>query len=281
MVPLLLLAAGIQSAREPLPPVGHYGDRIEILRDIPFGDAPHQKLDLFRPREGGPHPVVVCYFGGGFIKGSRRSMERVGAALAARGMAAAAAEYFLARPKDGVRAWPRNLHDAKRAVRFVRARARPLGLDPDRMAVLGSSAGSYLAMMVAFTSDVRELDGEGWLDRPSSVRAVVNIAGVCDRRESLGTGTRNLLGEGYEKNADLRALASPVLHVDGDAPPVYTLHGTEDDNVSPESARQLDAALRKAGVEHRLHWVEGAGHQPMHRAAMDSIAAWLRGRLRP
>lgn len=278
-MPLLLLAAVLQSGREPLPPVSEHGERIEVRRDISFGDDAHQKLDLFLPREGGPHPVVVCYFGGGFIKGSRRSMERVGAFLASRGIAAAAAGYFLARPEEGVRAWPRNVHDAKRAVRFLRARAAVLGLDARRMAVLGSSAGSYLAMMVAFTPRKRELDGEGWLDQPSSVRAVVNIAGVCDRRASLGTGTRNLLGEGYEENPDLRRLASPVLHVVAESPPVYTLHGTEDDNVSPDSARQLDAALRKAGVAHRLHWVEGAGHNPMHRAAMESIAAWLRERL--
>jgi acetyl esterase/lipase len=242
-----LIALGNLSAAE-LPGVDRYGDRIVVEKDIAFskeGQA-HQKLDLYLPKGDGPFPIVVCWFGGGFTGGNKGGMARVCAFLADKGIAAAAPGYYLADPKQDKQAWPRNVQDAKCAVRFLRANAKTYHLDPSRVAGLGHSSGAYLAMMVGFTSGLKELEGEGGsADQPSGLLAVVNIAGVCDRRAGLGTGTLNLLGKGYEDKPELRKLASPVLHLSKETPPVFTLHGEEDKVVLPDSARQLDAALKK------------------------------------
>ena len=262
-----------------LPDPASYGDRIEIRRDIAFGAEPRRKLDLYRPRGDGPFPVVVCWFGGGFTQGSRAGMARVASFLAAEGFAAAAPEYFLANADEGRPGWPRNLHDAKAAVRFLRSQAASLKLDGRRMAGLGSSSGSWLAMMTAFTPDRPDLDDPSADGTSTALQAVVNIAGVVDRRGGFGTGTRHLLGEGYAQKPELRALASPLLHASAQSPPVYTLHGLRDEEVTPDSARRLDACLRELGVEHRLNWVPEAGHQPMSAEALFEIACWLYGML--
>jgi dipeptidyl aminopeptidase/acylaminoacyl peptidase len=109
---------------------------------------------------------------------------------------------------------------------------------------------------------------------------VVNIAGVCDRRGGLGTGTQNLLGKGFEDKPDLRKLASPVTHVAKGGPPVYTLHGEDDRIVLPDSAKQLDEALKKADVEHELRIVPKLGHNPINAETMAPVAVWLAKKLK-
>lgn len=275
------LLACLQEKPAAVPDVASYGDRIAVAKDIPFGEESHQKLDLYRPKGEGPFPLVVCWFGGGFTGGDKSGMARVGAFLASKGFAAAAPGYYLANGNEDRPGWPKNVNDAKCAVRFLRAKAGAYSLDPKRVAGLGSSSGSYLAMMVGFTPNLKDLEGPGgWADQPSALSAVVNIAGVCDRRAGLGTGTMHLLGKGYEDKTDLRTLASPVSHLTEKSPPVYTLHGEKDQTVLPDSARQLDAALRKLGVPHRLHLVPEAGHNPISPPALESIAAWLGERLK-
>lgn len=283
MKPLLLALAALllQEKRTPLPEVASHGDRIEVRKDIAFGAEPYQKLDLYLPRGDGPFPLVVCWFGGGFTGGDKGGMARVGALLASKGIAAAAPNYYLA-DKGGERpGWPRNLHDAKAAVRFVRSKAAEWRVDSARVAGLGSSSGAYLALLVGFTPHVRELEGNGAAPEESSrLAAVVTLAGVCDRRKSLGTGTLALLGKGYEEKDDLRAIASPIVYVGAKTAPVYILHGDQDKTVDVSSGRQLDEALTSAGVSHKLHLVAGAGHDPNSAEAMESIVEWLRVRFR-
>jgi acetyl esterase/lipase len=209
-------------------------------------------------------------------------MAKVGAFLASRGIAAVAPGYLLA-DKAGERpGWPRNVHDAKAAVRFVRSKSKEWHLDPERIAALGHSSGAYLAMMVAFTPHLKELEGEvAAREEPSGVRAVVEISGVCDRRRSLGTGTLALLGKGYEGKDDLRALASPVLYVGPRTVPVYILHGELDKTVDLSSARQLDEALSAAKVDHRLQVVPGGGHDPISVESMGPVVDWLKEQFVP
>lgn len=275
---VLLLAAGTAGA-DPLPKPDNYGDRITIQKDVQFGSPgkPHQTMDIYLPRGDGPFPAVVCWFGGGFTGGNKGAMAAMCALLADKGFVAAAPGYRLADVKQERYGWPQNLHDAKCAVRYLRAHAAKYKVDADHIAGLGHSSGAYLAMMVGFTSGKSELEGsDGWPDVSSKLSAVVNIAGVSDRRGKLGTGTLNLLGKGYEDKADLRALASPVVQVSKDSPPVYTLHGADDKTVLPESAQELDAALKKAGVAHELHIIPGKGHNPIDTGTIAPVVEWLK-----
>jgi acetyl esterase/lipase len=271
------LAAAVYGQQEPtpLPDVPSYGDRIEIHRDMAFGTEPEQKLDLYLPRGEGPFPVVVCWFGGGFTGGGKGDMARIGAFMAAQGFAAVAPGYFLTDKEGEHPGWPKNVYDAKAAVRFVRAKAREWHLDPGRIAALGHSSGAYLALMVGFTPHLKELEGDGGAQAESSaVLAVVDISGVCDRRGSLGETTGPLLGRGYEAKDDLRALASPILYVGPNTVPVYILHGDQDKSVDVSSAKQLAAALQRSKVPHQLRIV-AAGHNPISLETMKPVANWL------
>jgi acetyl esterase/lipase len=286
---LLLLSAllcAASSASRPLfaaelPDVANYARRIVVQRDLvfPVGHEKKQKLDLYLPAGKGPFPVVICWHGGNFVGGSKADMARICAFLADHGLAAAAANYHLAGGNSP--GWPDKVNDAKSAVRFLRKNSGELRLDPDQIAVLGHSAGAYLALMVGFIPQNEKFTVAGDESVPSDhVAAVVNIAGVSDRRAGLGKGTANLLGRGYENNVDLRRSASPVVHIRSNCPPVFTLQGLDDQTVHPDSARQLDAALRSAGVAHRLELIPGAGHNPISVETITPIVAWLRGELK-
>jgi acetyl esterase/lipase len=275
---ILSITATRQLRAEELPKIETYADRIVITKDIAFvkeGQA-YQKLDLYLPKGDGPFPVVVCWFGGGFTGGNKGGMARLCAFLADKGIAAVAPGYFLAVPKEEKRAWPLNVQDAKCAVRFLRANAKTYHLDGGRVAGLGHSSGAYLALMVGLTSGLKDLEGSGGSeDQPSALTAIVNISGVSDRRGGLGTGTLYLLGKGYQDNLDLRTLASPVMHISKQSPPIYTLHGEEDKTVLPDSAQRLDAALKAAGVEHETQIVPKLGHNPINIETMGKVREWL------
>lgn len=257
-----------------IPAPASYGAAIEVRTAIAFGESEHQKLDLFLPTGASRAPVIVCWFGGAFWGSDRTQMENVAAFFAARGFAAVAPGYFLG-TKDGSRAaWPQAIYDAKAAVRFVRANARSLKVDPDRIVALGYSSGAYLAMMVGFTPNLPELEGSGGaLSTPSRVSAVVAISGMSDRRPAGGLPLA-LLGKGYEDKVDLRVAASPIVYVGPRTVPVYILHGDHDSVADVSSARQLAAALQGAGVSHRLRIVD-ADHFPITVDELRLMAEWL------
>lgn len=271
----------VQHPTKPLPDVTSYANKIRIQKDVPYSETgkAYQKLDVYLPREDGPFPVVICIHGGGFNKGSKDQMGRAAAYLASRGFAAVAAAYYLPQ-EEGQAAFPQNVEDVKCVVRFLRSHAKKYELAPDRIAALGTSAGAYLSLMLGATAGRAELEGkEGWPKASDRVQAVVDVAGVCDRRGGLGRGTLILLGPGYEHQQALRELASPVVHVSRKMPPVYILHGDADTTVNVSSAHQLDAALSQAEVPHKLHIVPGAGHHPLTADTLAKIADWLREQL--
>jgi acetyl esterase/lipase len=220
-------------------------------------------------------PVVVFLHGGGWRLGSRHSagpayrdadpgpFERVARA----GVAVASIDYRL----SGEAAWPAQLHDAKAAVRWLRFRAAELGIDPDRVASWGESAGGHLAELLGLTGDDADLEGAVGVTGPSSrVRAVAAwyapsdlatvAAGVgadpmaVDSREAL------LLGAPVPAVPELAAQASPLSHVHPGAPPFLLLHGRDDRLIPCDQSERLADRLRQAGAPVELETYPGAGH---------------------
>lgn len=282
---LSVFTGGHAAASEPMiidsmvsPTITKEDQVINIHSEIPYSKTKlsHQTLDLYLPEGPGPFPVTVCYFGGAFVIGDKQSMAEVCRFLAAHGIAAAAPGYYLTDTLSGRAAWPRNINDAKCAVRFLKEHAGEYHLDPEKVAVLGHSSGAYLALLVGFTPHLPQLEGDGgWHEQSSRVAAVVDISGVCDRRGDEGMGTKYLLGRGFAKNPELRKLASPIVHIGQNTPPVYLLHGSRDPVVPIASSRQLADALQKAGVSHRLHIVPEADHDPITPETLKSVTTWL------
>jgi len=235
---------------------------------------PRQMLDLYLPRErpaGARLPVIVYFHGGGWVGGSKASGKATLTPwVTAGGYAGAAVNYRLA----GQAAWPAQLHDAKAAIRWLRANAASLGLDASRIAVVGTSAGGTLATLLGTSGGDPALEGSvgGHLGVDSRVTCVLNRFGRLNflaepaarsapgQAEALAGRLRQLFGGELEARADLARTASPLTHLSADDPPILTVHGTADGVVPIAQAEEFDAAARRLGARHELVRVEGAGH---------------------
>jgi acetyl esterase/lipase len=263
----------------PLPPAVTTAGGVGLLPGIPYAATPGIRpleLDVWLPPEPDePVPVVVFLHGGGWRVGGRRSAGPAYAGqvpnpferIAQSGIAVASADYRL----SGEATWPAQLHDAKAAVRWLRARAGEIGVDPDRIAAWGESAGGHLAELLGLTGDDASLEGEEGLTGPSSaVSAVVawyspsDLAAVATDtgQDPSDPQTREalLLGDPAPTVPDRAAQASPLSHVTPTAPPFLLLHGAADRFIPCVQSERLHAALEEAGVEVELDVYEDADH---------------------
>lgn len=258
-------------------------------RDIPYAgtDNPRQRLDLYVPKAPAPGklPVIVFIHGGAWMAGSKAVGGPRLAPLVSGGRYAAVSVGY--RLTDQA-IWPAQIHDCKAAVRWVRAHADEFNLDPDRIAAWGESAGAHLALLLGFTGDVPELEGDlgPHTDQGSRVSGVANCFGptdfltMIDQPSDIDRSNPNypealLIGGPVPDNLDKARAASPVTYVTPKDPPVLTLHGTADRIVPFQQARRLDEALAAAEVRHWFIPVTGAGHGSFPPEAADRTAAFF------
>ncbi|WP_226343821.1 alpha/beta hydrolase [Agilicoccus flavus] len=259
-------------------PATHLLDRAYVA-----GGDEAQKLDLTVPGGyRGPRPVVVFIHGGAWKEGDRGSFERRDgtnfAALRTRlleqGWATASIGYRF----TDVARMPAQLHDAKAAVRWLYAHAGRYGLDRDRIAVVGESAGGHLAQLVGDTRGDAAAEGTLGVTNgaKSDVVAVVSYYGVADLRRlvadrvAAGCGTGDagraspegrLIGADPAAPAAARAAdaASPIGHVSPSSAPTFFLHGRRDCVVPAAQSRRAAQALTSAGVPAQVETID-AGH---------------------
>lgn len=222
-------------------------------------------------------PGVVFIHGGGFVEGYPEMLIRYAAQLAGLGYVTASIGYRLA----GEALFPAAVEDSKCAVRWLRAHAGELGLDPGRLAAAGNSAGGYLAAMLGSTPGRMEGAG-GWQEQPSAVQAVVLWYPPVDLRPSASTPeVRDAVTAflGHLPTEQEAAAVSPASLVQ-QAPPTLTLAGTDDPLIPIGQLREYHRSLDAAGVAHRLREFPGVGHSfdyNLERWAecFDELTAWL------
>lgn len=158
---------------------------------------------------------------------------------------------------------PDMICDVQRAIRYVRENAAEYGIDPDRLGVLGFSAGGHLAMSAACysTTDYTDLpQGPSEVSlRPAFVGAiypVVTMEGEYAHKRSR----RGLLGEWGKSNRKLRDSLSVEKHIPADCPPVFVINCKDDPVVDWHNSVLLDEALTKAGIEHTYIQYEKGRH---------------------
>jgi acetyl esterase/lipase len=257
--------------------------------DVPYADTgnPRHRVDLYLPRDrtGDALPVIVFFHGGGWLQGDKSDgAGRLMPLLRTGHYAGVSAGYRLSSEAT----WPAQIHDAKAAIRWVRANARRYGLDADRIGVWGRSAGGHLAAMIGVSDDAPELEGDVGPHQgmSSQVAAVASFSGATELlaligqpsdidRAQLDAPEARLIGGGLRENPEKAKAASPIAYVSPNDAPVLTVHGTEDRLVPHDQAVRFDAALRNAGVPSHLVGVAGAGHGDFGGAADDRVEAFF------
>jgi acetyl esterase/lipase len=199
-------------------------------------------------------PGVLFIHGGGFTGGDKAEFRSasVSADLARAGYVVVSCNYVLG-AKDQPGVWPRNIADCRAAVRWMRANADALGLDPDRIAVAGGSAGGYLALMVGLSDDKTGPGGDPKAKHSAKASAIIDMYGVVNFSKH---------GKGVVPgvSAEEQAAYLPENQCDPQDPPVLILHGTADATVDIAQSDAMAKALRAAKVSHEYVVVDGAPH---------------------
>jgi acetyl esterase/lipase len=208
---------------------------ITVTKDIPYreGESDSWKLDLAMPANFGSElrPALVIIHGGGWAFGSKSVdvYQKMMVAYAQKGYVTINVEYRL----TGEAEFPACIEDVKCAVRWLRAHAEELKVDPDRIGSYGHSAGAHLSMMLAMVSDTANLEGDGGWDEFSSR---VNVAGAGSPPTELGRDV---------------PMASPVWwpigYIAPNHRPMFLIQGTEDPIVLPERTRDFVEKMKAAG----------------------------------
>jgi len=262
-----------QQRRQAKLPVG-----IQTLANLDYSgnDNPRQTLDLYLPvdhvgKEADALPLVVFIHGGAWRSGDKASgINRLKPFLGEGKFAGASVGYRLSDEAQ----WPSQIHDCKAAIRFLKANATKYGIDSDRIAVFGTSAGGHLVAMLGVTGDVPELEGEigpHLNDAGSEVACVVNFFGPADLLNMNGEGGTMdheapdspeslLVGGPILERKDIARDASPITYVSERDEPMLIVHGDKDPLVIFSQSVKFEKALEAKGVPTTLVRVEGGGH---------------------
>jgi acetyl esterase/lipase len=265
-------------------------------RDIVYGPAGAHTLDLYLPASGqAPAPVIVFVHGGGWAEGDKADGQEKGALDGVRrGYAVASINYRL----SGEAPFPAAILDARAAIRFLRASAKRYGLDRDKFAAWGDSAGGHIVMLLgtAATAPIFADVSLGNADQPSTVKAVVDWFGPNDfstmdaefkasgmgkpNKSEAGSFESKFLGKPVTSAPELVRAANPITYISASCPAVLIQHGDKDDLVPIEQsfalADALKAKLPAGQVE--LDVLKGAGHggEAFESAAnLDRVFAFL------
>lgn len=250
-----------------------FAEAVDIRFDQPYAgnDNPKQQIDVYLPKKPAgkdPLPAVVFIHGGGWSGGDRKGYVAQAAGLAAGGKFAA---FSVGYRLSGEKFWPAQIHDCKAAIRWIRAHAKELNIDPSRIGVTGSSAGGHLVTLLGLTAGNQELEGDVGEHSgvSSAVTCVINFCGPTDMAAALMQGeaaktddpaVRGLVGGPLKEKADVVKATSPLTYVSKQAVPIMTVHGTADARVNYNNAEKLAAAMKQVGATHYLIPMVGAGH---------------------
>ena len=257
----------------------------KIIPDINYANSgnPRQTLDLYLPTkiadsnhsintEKKVLPLVIWVHGGGWQNGSKLSGKkpaRLPRILKTGRYLGASINYRL----SGESIWPAHIHDCKAAIRWLSANASKYGINKNKIAVWGSSAGGHLALMLGNTNGVEEIEGNtgDFLKSKSDVHAVINFYGPSAllqmdkypskiKHNSKNSPESRLLGKAIVEVPYLARQASPLHHVKKGGPPFIHFHGRLDALVPYQQSLTLHKKMLSKGNDSCLISVQRGTH---------------------
>jgi acetyl esterase/lipase len=252
---------------------------VTVQADVGYVEHDGVKLsgDLYLPKGLDKAPLLIAVHGGGWQVGSPVFYRHWGPFFAKNGYALFAIRYRLSKP--GAKTYPGAVYDVKAAVQFARANAAQLGIDPDRVGLIGDSAGAHLVSLVALAGDESAFStdyrGDPHAATPANVKAVIGFYGVYDMQAQWMhdqiTRPRDQITEKFLGVSPMQSRrtyfdASPLSYATVDKNEktrtrFLLIYGTDDDIVDPQTQSvAFLTALKQAGFFARTIVVPGSGH---------------------
>ena len=217
---------------------------------MPDGTSDELELHVFRPLGHKPTDQVPCavfFFGGGWNGGTPVQFHPHCKYLASRGMVAISAQY---RTKNSHQVVPKFcVYDGKSAIRWVRSHAKELGIDPNRVAAGGGSAGGHVAAAVAACQSLEEESAD------TAVSCIPNALMLFNPVYDNGPE-----GYGYDRVKEYWQEISPMHNIHSQMPPTIAFFGTEDKLIPVATTKAFESAMKKVGVRYDNHLYEGQPH---------------------
>ena len=242
---------------EPLVP-----DDIEAIKDITYKRIADQDLQLDIYKQKGlqtPAPTLVFIHGGAWKKGKRQDYLPYLIDYAKKGYVTVTVSYRLSK----VAKFPAAAQDVNCGIKWIKQHAADYGIDPDRMALIGGSAGGHLALLLGYGGDEKVFNQDCEQGPNSKVKAIVDFYGPVDLTTAYSITTeqvQSFLGTTYDKNPALYKLASPSTFITPDDPPTLIFQGTIDSLVPVSQSDSLASWLKQANVPGEYHRLKGWPH---------------------
>jgi pectinesterase len=248
-------------------PVGVMAEKDIVYVTLP--DTPYGKrdlhLDLFSPAKKGTYPALLLIHGGGWRSGNKSMQIPLAQQIALHGYVTASIEYRLS-PEA---LYPAAVYDIKAAIRFLRANAKKYQINPDKIAISGSSAGGQLAALIGTTSEVKKFDRiEGNNDISTKIQAIIDMDGILDftdpNESAKDTDPTKRSAGAYWFGATFKEApekwieASPLTYVGKDTPPILFIN-----SALPRFHAGRDSVitiLNKYGIYSEIHAIENTPH---------------------
>ena len=238
-------------------------DEINQQENLVIGRAGDRDLSgtLYSPPiSNDQRPAIVIVHGGGWRKGSPRGVSGFGEFLSRAGFVCLCPAYRL----SGEAYWPAQIHDVKCAIRFLKANAKELGINRERVGITGDSAGGHLALMAAVTDEFQGSGGHS--QETSDVKAVGAMYGPVRVRKTRSDGSLLGLLHANATDADY-SRAGPINYDLSEFPPCLLIHGADDPAVPLSGTLELYTKLVELGRTVELHSFAGEGHAFDRRSA--------------
>lgn len=237
-------------------------DEILEIKDIEYKniDSLSLRLDIYKLKDlDEPAPVMIFIHGGAWRTGKRSDYLPYLIDYAKKGFVTVTVSYRLVKQAT----FPAAVQDVNCAVSWVKNHAGEYGINPDKVVLIGGSAGGHLSLMIGYAGNEDLFNEDCPMKNGSRVNAIIDLYGPADLTTPYAISTyqtQDFLNTTFDKDPDIYKMASPKTFITPDDPPTLIFQGTIDSLVPVSQSDSLDSWLDKAGIPHEYHRLKGWPH---------------------